>query len=62
MIAYTAVGLLHPSLGETLEIITASKRISTQGCEEAIHSPTSGMGRSAEGGASIERGAPPCIN
>jgi hypothetical protein len=30
MIAYTAVGLLHPSLGETLEIITASKRISTQ--------------------------------
>jgi hypothetical protein len=30
MIAYTAVGLLHPSLGETLEIITAPKAISTR--------------------------------
>jgi hypothetical protein len=30
MIAYTAVGLLHPSLGETLDIITASKLISTR--------------------------------
>jgi hypothetical protein len=30
MIAYTAVGLPHPSLGETLEIITGQRGISTQ--------------------------------